>query len=148
MRPLLPLASLLLALPAAAYVQQPNQVANYYAGTPGTSSYQHFSFWSHEGRRYNLQYSRDSTRTDITARYVGPAQVAGAPGFRVSLANGQLRYVVPADSVLLVRATPTGPATTFRWEYQGPVNGVGTACSVCAPNAGAAMRLVRRYFVR
>ena len=88
---------------AAAPPQQPNQVANFYAGQPGTASYQHFSFWSHEGRRYNLQYSRDSLRTDVTAHYAGPARVAGQPGFRVALAGGRTLYVVPADSVLLVR---------------------------------------------
>lgn len=137
LRYLLPGALGLLAFrPAPA--QTINRVANYYAGQPGTSSYQHFSFWSHEGRRYNMQYSQGRARTDATVRYAGP--VPG--GFRVRFADGRTLTLKPSGTALLA-----SDGRTYRWEYQGPVNGVGTNCSVCAPDAAAAMQLLRRYYL-
>lgn len=141
----------LLAAAPRAQAQERNRVANYYAGTPGTASYEHFSFWSTAGRRGDMQYSQgagQSDQNDATLRYAGPTRLQGQPAFKVRFAGGKVLYVAPRDTALLVATSATAAPKIFQWEYQGPVNGVGTACSVCTPDAKAAVQLVQGYFVR
>jgi len=138
---------LLVAVPRA-QAQKANRVANYYTGTPNTASYEHFSFWTTDGRRGDMQYSHGADRLDVALRYAGAAQLQGHAAFKVRFPDGKLLYVAPADTTLLVAPTATAEPQVFRWEYEGPVNGVGTDCSVCAPDAAVAAELVRKHFVR
>jgi len=140
--------ALLLALLAAGPAQAQNTVANYAYGQPGTAGYEHFSFWTKDGQRYQLQYSYGPDRRDATLRYAGPAAVGGQASFKVQFADGRVLYITPADAVLRVATSPTAAPKEFAWEYEGPVNGVGTACSVCAPDAPAAMRLVQAHYLK
>jgi hypothetical protein len=139
---------LLLVLLAVCSAQAQNVVANYYFGQPGTASYEHFSFWTKDGQRYQMQYSYGPERRDATPRYVGAAIVGGQPSFKVQFPDGSARYITPTDSTLRVATSPTAAPKTFAWEYEGPVNGVGTICSVCVPNAAAAIRLVRNHYLK
>ncbi|NML65726.1 hypothetical protein HHL22_10965 [Hymenobacter sp. RP-2-7] len=138
----------LLALLAARPAQAQNTVANYAFGRPGTASYEHFSFWTKDGQRYTMQYSYGADRRDATLRYAGPATVGGQPSFKVQFANGRVLYLTPSGTQLRVATSPTAAPKAFTWEYEGPVNGVGTACSVCTPNAAAAMQLVRAHYLK
>ena len=160
---LLPLAPLLMlfapaptvftaALFATALAARPalaqNQVANYGFGQPGTAAYEHFSFWTNNGRRSDMQYAYGKDRKDFQLRYAGRTRLHGQPGFKVRFPNGHTLYIVPSGNVLQVRTAPTTAPKTFAWEYEGPVNGVGTTCSVCVANATAAVRLLQRHYLR
>ena len=147
-----PLGAFALALGVGALASRPahaqNQVANYAYGTPGTAGYEHFSFWTLDNRRSDAQYAYGKDRRDNQLRYVGPDQLRGQPCFKVKFSNGHLLYIVPNGTALQVATSRTAPPKTFAWEYEGPVNGVGTNCSVCAANAAAAMRLVQQHYLR
>jgi hypothetical protein len=132
---------------AARPAQAQNQVANYTFGQPGTAAYEHFSFWTLKGRRSYAQYAYGKDRRDFQLRYLGPDRLNGQPCFKVKFSNGHLLYLVPSGTALRVFTSPTTPPKTFAWEYEGPVNGVGTNCSVCADDATAAMRLVRKHYL-
>lgn len=132
---------------AARPAQAQNQVANYAFGKPGTAAYEHFSFWTHNDRRSDAQYAYGKDRRDNQLRYAGPARLRGQPGFIVKFSNGHTRYLVPSGTALQVATSRTAAPKTFAWEYEGPVNGVGTSCSVCAADAAAAMRLVRKHYL-
>lgn len=123
-----------------------NQVANYGFGQPGTAAYEHFSFWTKDGVRTDIHYAYGKDRTDIPLRYAGRTN-GGQPGFRVRFPNGRTLSMVPSGTTLRV-TTKTAAPKIFAWEYEGPVNGVGTACSVCTPDAAAAMRLVRKHYLK
>ncbi len=127
--------------------QAQNQVANYGFGKPGTATYEHFSFWVKDGRRTDIAYAYGRDRKDTQLRYLGPAQVKGQAGFKVQFSNGHTLYLVPSGSRLLVTAAGA-TAKIFIWEYEGPVNGIGTFCSVCVEDEQAAMRLLRRCYLR
>ncbi|RZK24637.1 MAG: hypothetical protein EOO56_00620 [Hymenobacter sp.] len=124
-----------------------NRVANYSCGQPGTAAYEHFSFWTNDQQRTDIQYAYGKNRTDVRPRYAGPGRLQGQPCFKVQFARRTL-YLRPSGTTLLVAASATAPPKTFTWEYEGPVNGVGTVCSMCAPSAAAAMRLVQRHYLR
>ena len=136
-----------LAAAPRAQAQKNNRVANYYTGAPNADSYEHFSFWTTDGRRGDMQYSHGADRRDAALRYAGATQLQGHPGFKVRFPDGKLLYIAPTDSTLLVAPAPTAAPQVFRWEYEGPVNGVGTDCSVCTADATTATELVRKHFV-
>ena len=135
------LAAALVAHPAHAQ----NQVANYGFGQPGTAGYEHFSFWTKDGIRTDIHYAYGKDRTDIPLRYAG--RLRGQAGFQVRFPDGRTLRVVPSGTTQRV-TTKTAAPKIFAWEYEGPVNGVGTACSVCTPNATAAMQLVRKHYLK
>jgi hypothetical protein len=146
------IGALIIALGAGTLATRPaqaqNQVANYSFGKPGTAAYEHFSFWTLNGRRSDAQYAYGKDRRDNQLRYLGPDRLNGQPCFRVQFSNGHLLYLVPSGTALKVTTSRTAPPKTFAWEYEGPVNGVGTNCSVCAEDAAAAMRLVRKHYLQ
>lgn len=135
--------ALALALVAASPARAQNQVANYGFGTPGTATYEHFSFWTNDGRRTDIHYAFGKNRQDVVLRYAGRTQA----GFRVRSPEGRTWVVVPSGTALRVTSKAAAPKI-FAWEYEGPVNGVGTACSVCVADAAAAGRLLRRHYLR
>ncbi len=132
--------------PLAAQAQ--TTVANYATGQPGTATYEQLSLWVKNGQRANIQYTYGKNGQTVPLRYAGQSQLRGRPGFQVQFANRHTLYLVPSGTTLLVAASPTAAPKTFAWEYEGPVNGVGTFCSVCAEDAPAAMRLLRTYYLK
>lgn len=134
----------LLARPARAQ----NQVANYGYGQPGTADYEHLSFWTLHGRRSDVGYAAGKNREDAQVRYLGPHKLAGQPGFRVQFLDGRTLHLVPSGTTLRVSDTSGAAPKIFTWEYEGPVNGVGTHCSVCVEDAQAAMRLVQAHYLK
>jgi hypothetical protein len=141
-------AALLSAALGASPAYAQNRVANYGYGQPGTAAYEHFSFWTNNGRRSDIHYAHGKDRVDSPLRYGGASRVQGRVGFKVRFDNGLTLYVVPSGNVLLVRTSPTAAPKTFAWEYEGPVNGVGTVCSVCVADATAAAQLLRSHYLR
>ncbi|MGI4865879.1 MAG: hypothetical protein ACRYFZ_18285 [Janthinobacterium lividum] len=125
-----------------------NRVANYAFGKPGTAAYEHFSFWEKDGLRTSMQYAYGKDRKSTELRYAGPTRLNGQPGFKVRFPNGHLLYLLPSGTTLRVATAQAAAPKTFAWEYEGPVNGVGTTCSVCAEDAPAALRLLRRYYLK
>jgi hypothetical protein len=140
------LAGMLAAHPALA--QNLNQVANYGYGQPGTASYEHLSFWTLNGRRSDIGYAAGTNREDAQVHYADPAKVGGQPGFKVRFLGGRTLYVVPSGTTLRVSDATSATPKTFTWEYEGPVNGVGTVCSVCVADSAAAMRLIRAHYLK
>ena len=140
-------AALGLSALAARPAHAQNQVANYGCGQPGTAGYEHFSFWINDKQRSDIHYAHGKDRQDVPLRYAGRARLAGGLGFRVRFPDGRLLSVVPNGPTLRV-TTNGAPPKTFAWEYEGPVNGVGTVCSVCVSDAAAAARLLRTYYLR
>jgi hypothetical protein len=146
------ISSLVLALGVGTLAAHPahaqNQVANYYFGQPGTASYEHFSFWTKDGRRTDIQYAYGKDRKDTQLHYAGLGRLNGQAYFKVQFPNRRILYVLPSGTTLHVAAARTATPKTFMWEYEGPVNGVGTDCSVCVADAHAAMQLLRKHYLR
>ena len=140
------LASVALGLLSLAAHAQ-NQVANYSFGKPGTATYEHFSFWVKDGHRTDIAYAYGRDRKDSQLRYLGPSRVKSQAGFNAQFSNGHTVHLVPSGNRLLVTAAGAAPKI-FTWEYEGPVNGIGTFCSVCAQDEQAAMRLLQRCYLR
>ena len=83
---------------------------------------------------------------DLPLKYLGPIRLKGHQGFRVRFSNGLILNLWPEGDKLRVTDTKGKYNKLFSWEYEGPVNGIGTFCTPCAQDAAEALRLLKPYF--
>jgi hypothetical protein len=139
------LAATLLASPAA--IAQ-TKVAAYAFGKPGTDSYESVSFWVRDGKRAEIYYARGKARTETKGTYLARTGAANGASFSVKLSPSRTFTIVPNGTKLEVGDSAGGAPKTFAWEYEGPVDGVGTFCRECAEDPKEAMQLIRTYFLK
>jgi hypothetical protein len=138
----------LLLLTAATAQAQTQKVANYSYGQPGTAKYEHFSFWTQDGQRAELSYTYGKDRKEAKLTYLGLDKVNGKPAFKVQFPNKHILYIIPTGTTLRVTDNKLAAQKTYRWEYEGPVNGVGTFCQPCAEDEKKAMQLVQSAYLK
>jgi hypothetical protein len=126
---------------------QPGQVANYSTGKPGTDGYEEFSFWVRNNTVSNISYVYGRDRKEAKINYLGKSSLNGKPAFKLGLPNGVTLYAVPLDITLMITDRPGKYVKRFSWQYEGPVNGIGTFCQPCAPDERSAMRLIKGYYL-
>jgi hypothetical protein len=124
------------------------KVANYSTGKQGTATYEHLSFWTENGKRTEVTYSYGKDYTELKASYLGAATYQGKKGFKISLPGKQVLYVLPVGTTLKIVGQAKKYSKVFKWEYEGPVNGIGTFCSACAEDEKEAIKLVSTYFLK
>ena len=79
-------------------------------------------------------------------KYVGIEGWRKWPAFKVKFLTGRTLHVVPQG--LTLRVTDDAKySKVFRWQYEGPVEGRGTACVPCAADAREAMQLIKAHFL-
>ena len=124
-----------------------SKVANYSFGKMGHSNYEHFSFWTDAGKHAKITYSYGKHAKESELEYLEAKTIQGRKGFEVKFPNGLILFIIPTGNNLRV-INPVGSYNKiFKWQYEGPVNGVGTACEACAENETEAMVLIRNgYF--
>ena len=137
------LAIVLLSLSVSVLAE--TKVANYAFGSSGTHQYENLSFWT-DGRIF-YQYGAD--RKELALKYFGRKAIDGINAFEVGFPNGLSLYVIPMDDFRLkVRDKKNSYNKIFSWEYEGPVNGIGTFCTPCAADEKAAYELLRQHYLR
>jgi len=124
------------------------QVANYSFGKAGAKSYEHFSFWALENKRGEITYSYGKVGKEIELTYLGTDTLNGEPCFKVQFPNQHVLYIIPKGLSLKVIDGEGKYSKHFRWQYEGPVDGVGTFCDACAEDEKAAMKLIRKHFMK
>ena len=127
--------------------QGQQRVANYAFGKIGTKSYEHLSFWTQNNERHEITYSYGEEYKEIKLSYQGINTFKGERCFKIEFSNGKLLCVIPKGTSLRVVDDNGQYNKLFRWEYEGPRNGIGTFCNVCAEDEREAMRLIRRFFL-
>ena len=122
------------------------RVANYSTGRAGTAGFEAFRFWVRDGQPAAVTYISGSPAEVIELKYAGPEAWRKSPAFKVQFLTGRTLYVVP--QWLTLRVTDGAKySKVFRWQYEGPVNGRGTACAPCANDAREAMQLIKAHFL-
>lgn len=123
------------------------KVANYSFGKMGQSDYEHFSFWTEDGKHAKITYAYGKDAKESELEYLDAKTIQGRKGFEVKFPNNLILFVIPTGNNLRV-INPVGSYNKiFKWQYEGPVNGVGTACEVCVENETKAMVLIKNgYF--
>lgn len=136
-----------IALLTAASVSA-QKVANYATGKYGKPDYEHFSFWTKAAKRAEITYTYGKQGKELPVKYLGKVAYEGKAAFRVQLPNGSILYVIPSGVNLKIQNTAKTYNKLFAWEYEGPVNGMGTFCEVCAEDEKEAMQILRTYYLK
>jgi hypothetical protein len=124
------------------------KVANYSYGKYGTPRYEHFSFSTNAGKRAEISYTYGKDGKEVAAKYIGTGVYKQKKCFKVELAGKNTLYIVPAGQKLQVANPNKNYNKVFNWEYEGPVNGVGTFCDVCAEDEKEAIGIINRWFIK
>lgn len=128
------------------YNSYAQKVANYYTGTPGTTNYQQYSFWTKANKATKATYTYGANRNQIKITNAGKTTYHGQAGFKINLPKGVF-YVIPSGVNLKIINPATKKTELFKWEYEGPVNGIGTYCDVCAQDEKEAMSILKKYYL-
>jgi hypothetical protein len=131
---------------ASANLFAQKKVANYSFGTPGTNSYEHFDFWTEDGKRTGINYVYGAERKEVKLIYLGKDRMEGIACFKVEFPNNYVLYIIPKGLQLKVTDAGNSYNRVFSWEYEGPVNGIGTYCDVCAEDDEEAMQLIKTVY--
>jgi hypothetical protein len=124
------------------------KVANYFYGKRGTSAYQHYSFWADKGKPTEIIFNAGTSRSESKVTFKGKATFNGKTCFKMTFPNNKVFYVYPIGIKLAVVNASTKKIETFNWEYEGPVDGRGTFCEVCAQDEKEAMTLIKASYLK
>jgi hypothetical protein len=142
---------LLMLISAILFVGHPAdaqpKVANYSIGKYGTEKYEHFSFWVKNGRRAEVYYRYGKDNKEFKVTYLGKAQVNSSTGFKAQFSNGHTVTIIPSGTLLKVAEAGKTPKS-FAWEYEGPIDGIGTFCQQCAADEKEAIQLMKAYYLK
>ena len=124
------------------------KVAQYSHGKYGTDKFERFEFWIKAGEHSKISYSYGKESKKVGLQYLGKDKINGDSCFKVRFSNGYVLYITPSDLCLKVIDSLGKYNKTFSWEYEGPVDGIGTHCDVCAENKNDAMKILRLAYLR
>lgn len=140
---------LILLYSLTAYGQR---VANFSYKKFNAKDFEAYGFWVTDNKVGDINYSYKTPQGDIKSmklQYEGVDMLNGEKAFKVLFPNNLRLYVVPRKNNTLKIASLDGKyAKTFRWLYEGPVEGRGTFCEACAENAGEATKLLTSYYLK
>ena len=124
------------------------KVAGYSFGKPGTDRYEQFQFWTKDGKRTKVDYVYGKKHKEAKLQYLGKCQINDSTCFKVRFPNNFILYIIPKGPQLQVTDVSGKYNKTFTWEYEGPVNGIGTFCDICAEDDEDAMNLIRSCYLK
>lgn len=124
------------------------KMAQYSFGKYGTITYEHIEFWTNNGKRTKIFYSYGKKPHNIDLQYIGILKFHGDSCFKVRFSNDYVLYIIPAGTRLKIADSAFENNKIFSWEYEGPIDGRGTFCSVCAVNDADALNLLRSAYLR
>ena len=144
-------ACLIAAIPLAALspadaAGRLKSAANFETGTPGQADHEDFSFYLMQDGSKEVHYTYGADWKEVKLRYLGPKPGA-EPAFRVQFPNRLVLEVSVQGESLQVRSADGRYDKTFRWQYEGPVDGRGTFCEPCVEEKEAP-GLVTQHFAR
>ncbi|MES2544487.1 MAG: hypothetical protein V4548_06360 [Bacteroidota bacterium] len=124
------------------------KVANYSIGEYGTKAYEHLAFWTENGKRTYIEYSYGIEPTEVKLTVLEQKNVTIKKSIKVQFPNGYTLYVNPNGLNLNINDDNGKYSKTFEWEYEGPIEGRGTFCEICAEDEKEAMRLVQKSYLQ
>ncbi|RZL34194.1 MAG: hypothetical protein EOP00_32030 [Pedobacter sp.] len=125
-----------------------SRVAGYSYGKPGTDNYEQLTFWTTDGERSKVYYTYGKDRKEVEVQYIGTEEINGSMCFKIQFANKFILFITPNVKKLLVSDVSSKYNKIFLWEYEGPVNGIGTYCDICVEDEDEAMKLIETSYLK
>jgi len=124
------------------------KVAIYSVGKFGTDKYEEFSFWIKDGKKTKIFYAYGKNEKEIKLSYFGKTFLKEDFCFEVKFPNNYILYIIPNGVKLKVIDSTGKYLQNFSWRYEGPINGIGTYCDVCASDPAEAMEIINTYYMK
>lgn len=124
------------------------KVTNYSSGKPGTDKYEHFEFWTSNGKPTVVKYLYGKRPSEVKLVFLGKDKLNGYTCFKVRFPDGYVLYIAPKGRHLQITDAKGKYNKTFSWEYEGPVNGIGMYCDICAEDDEDAMNLIKANYLK
>lgn len=124
------------------------KMAQYSHGKYGTENYEKFEFWTKAGEHSEISYSYGKESRKVALLYLGKDRINGVSCFKVRFLNGYVLYIIPSVLRLKVTDSLGKYNKIFSWLYEGPVDGIGTHCDVCAENENDAMKILKLAYLK
>lgn len=64
---------------------------------------------------------------------------------KIQFSNKYVLFIAVDRQLLHITDASAIYNKTFQWEYEGPVNGAGTFCNVCAADETEAIEIVQQF---
>lgn len=122
--------------------------ANFSTGGTAGKTYEEFSFEGDENGRTKIEYSYRTGKypKQIELTYLGTETISGKKYFKVQFPNELVMRISISGDALKVESEDGVYGKYFRWQYIGPVNGIGTWCESCLEEKEAIAFLKKFYF--
>jgi len=124
------------------------RVATYSTGTYRTQSYEVFDFSIEGEETPKIAYAYGKNVKEVELTLLGADTLNGARCFKVQFPNGLALNLIPTGLKLKVVDGKGKYSKIFEWEYEGPVNGIGTFCERCFSDDKEAMAFIKKYFIK
>jgi len=124
------------------------KVANYSIGKYGTDKYEHFDFETKDGKRTEINYSYGKDNKNVKLQYAGNDVFNEDTCFKVNFPNNYTLYITVKENRLHIVDAEGKYNKTFSWEYEGPIDGIGTYCDVCAKGKEDAIMLIKSAYLK
>jgi hypothetical protein len=103
-----------------------SKVAQYIIEKYGTDQFEKFEFWTMGGKHAEILYSYGKDLRKVRLQYLGKSIINGDSCFKIQFSNKYVLYVIPSGFSLKVIDLSKKYDKAFSWQYEGPVNGIGT----------------------
>lgn len=144
--------SIVVLFSSAAIAKTPvvDKVAQYSIGKRGSANFELIAFYTKKGRYHSkIEYTYGKNDKRVSLRYLGKVKVRGQAAFKVKFSNNYTLVIIPQKNLSLkIRDNKGRYSKTFGWHYEGPIEGRGTFCSVCADDEVAAMKIINNHYLR
>jgi len=130
------------------FLQTDQQVSAYSTGKYGTSDYENISFWIKSGKRSGIKYTYGARPKVLKLQFAGTFTKNQDTIFKVRFPNNLVLFIQSSGNDLIITDSSQNYRKIFKWEYEGPVNGIGTFCEPCATDEKQAISWLKQHYFR
>lgn len=122
------------------------QVASYSNSEFGSSKYENFGFWILDNHNPVIHYQYGKKSLEVPVKYLGKCKVGNNKCFKMLLNNKLTLYVSIEKHNLRIKSASGNYNKLFAWQYEGPVNGIGTYCEPCTQDEKESEKFLSEYY--
>lgn len=121
------------------------KAANFSTGAGAT--YEHLDFSKRTKEPPQISYSYGPDRKEMTLKFLGTTKKNEKTALAVQFPNGLVLDLAFQNNLILATDRKGKYSKQFRWEYEGPVDGIGTFCTPCVEEKDA-IDFVKKLFLQ
>ncbi len=121
------------------------KVANFSFGKPHTENYVKFAFYIDDGKEAGVYRTEGKDLKETKGHLYAVGNTNNS--FKVEFEDKKIFIITTNGESLLISESAEKGTQIYKWEYEGPVDGVGTFCEQCADGPKEATTLVSKAYL-